>query len=59
MKYLVLCSIFALSKTATFTSLYTTPEAKVDVMLNKWGFADNYKIKMVRDELKSAMLLGK
>jgi len=28
-------------------------------MLNKWGFADEFKINMIKDNMKAAMQLGK
>ena len=46
-----LTSLHTLSKTQAFNSLYSTPKAKVDVMLFNWGFADPLKIRSVQDRL--------
>jgi hypothetical protein len=51
LKLAVLVSIHCLSKTPSFSSLYSTPKAKADVMLFNWGFADPLKIRSVQDRL--------
>lgn len=51
-KYLVMVSIFALSKATTLNSLYGTNEAKIDVMLMKWGLADKLKLQLVKTRMR-------
>lgn len=47
LKFLVMCACHSLSKTAAYSTMYNTPEAKVEVLLFKWGFADAMKLGVV------------
>jgi hypothetical protein len=51
LKLVTMVAIYCLSKTPAFSSLYSTPKAKADVMLFNWGFADPLKIKSIQDRL--------
>ena len=50
-KMLVMISVYGLSKTTAFASLYKTPEAKIEVMLTKWGFTDPLRLKLIKSRL--------
>ena len=51
-KLLVMIAMFALSKATSFSMLYNTPEAKVDVMLSKWGLGDRMKLQLVKSRMR-------
>lgn len=49
LKFLVMLACHALSKTTKFSTAYQTIEAKVEVMLFSWGFADGLKLQWIRN----------
>ena len=51
-KFMVLVAVLSLSKTSSFSALYSTVEAKVSVMLEKWGLADGLKLQVVKNNLR-------
>lgn len=53
-KLMVLIAVVSLSKTSSFSSMYETLEARIDVMLNKWGIADGNKLQLVKRNLRQA-----
>ena len=52
-RLLVSAAVYALSKTSAYVTLYPEVEAKIDVMLTKWGFADPQKLKLVEAKLQN------
>ena len=54
MRLLVATSVYALSKTSAYVSLYPEVEAKVGVMLTKWGFADPQKLELVEARIQAS-----
>lgn len=54
LKFLVMIAYHALSKTNNYSSLYSTIEAKVDVMLFKWALADPLKLQVVSNALRAS-----
>ena len=52
-RLLVATSVYALSKTSAYVALYPEAEKKVEVMLTKWGFADQQKLLLVEQKIAS------
>lgn len=52
LKLLVLVATTSLSKTNTFSTLYSTFESRIEVMLNKWGLADPLKLLTIKKNLQ-------
>jgi len=52
LKLLVLIATSSLSKTNTFSTLYSTFESRIEVMLNKWGLADPLKLLSIKKNLQ-------
>lgn len=53
LKFLVMLVYHALSKTNSYSTMYNSMEAKVEVMLFKWGLAESTKLQVVRQALMS------
>jgi hypothetical protein len=51
-KLMVLIAVVSLSKTSSFSSMYESFVARIDVMLNKWGIADGNKLQLVKRNLR-------
>jgi len=51
LRLLIMVAIFTLSKTDLLATHYSTTEAKLDVLLYKWGLADGHRLTMIRQLL--------
>ena len=52
-KLMVLISVVSLSTASSFSSLYSSYESRVEVMLHKWGLCEPLKLQLLKSNLRS------